>query len=79
MEKYIEHALVRRDRVELMNALEGMTLEELNIMFGVVAACDDSVSKIDSLAALADYANLKTTSVEKRALIRPFINKHTSF
>lgn len=78
LNNYIDKAVQRRDKVEIMNALEGMTLKELDVMLETVAKCQDFASKIDSLAALSDYSNLKSTSPEKRAIIKPFVVQHTT-
>lgn len=77
---YLRRAIKRRDPIELANVLEAATLTDLEVLFLCLQrqANRDNQQDYNVLGLMSDYANGGTVSLEKRALIRNFVDQNVS-
>jgi len=69
---YMHASIKRGDHKEITDIIEACSLVDLRIFFELLNSEPDDAKLYDLLGAIVDFANLSTTSLEKRARIKAF-------
>lgn len=75
--EYLRHVVQRRDKAEVLNVLEAASLGDLEILFQLIVHPTHNLDYA-LLAIMSDFSNGDTVSLEKRALIRQFVDQNVS-
>jgi hypothetical protein len=79
LEDYLKRVAFRGNHQEIQDVLQACTLEDLDVFLEYVqSVADDTALFIDLLAVLSDFGNAEDTSPEKRAKIRPFVDRNVT-
>lgn len=79
-DNYLKRAIRRGLTDELTTIMEACSLDDLLFIFDLLSdlAATNSTALFKILAIISDFANKDTTNLEKRMLIREFVDKHIS-
>ena len=76
-QEYLQRAVKRGLKQELLNVMEACSLDDLAAIFDAVQKSYPAhLFKI--LAVMSDFANQETVSLEKRAMIREFVDRNVT-
>jgi hypothetical protein len=75
---YLQRAIRRRDESEINNILEACSLQDLQMFLDLFSQEIDDTARIKVLAQMSNFANQNNVSLEKRTLIRHFVDENVS-